>query len=191
MSCAVLQRTALAGLLALLSASCPCVPAAAATGTASQDRIPAGWREFEIPAGRFKVLLPNLPKTTRRTIRTDIGDVASTRYTTTDAADVTYDVLLNDYPKDGVFKVNPQKLLDGARDSLMFQTKGRMLSHKSVTVANFPGRDLEIINDDGIHYRARLVWVETRLYQIMTVTPGKPQPGASIFFDSFQITGKP
>ena len=191
MSCAIFRRIALAGLLALLSASCPSVSAAAATGTAPQDTIPSGWREFLISAGRFKVLLPSWPKTTRRTIRTEIGDVASTRYTTTDAADVTYDVLLNDYPKDGVSKANPQKLLDGARDSLMFQTKGRMLSYKSITVANFPGRDLEIMNDGGIHYRARLVWVETRLYQIMTVTPGQPQPSANIFFDSFQITGKP
>lgn len=176
---------------ALLAALCPCLSAAAATDTAPQQGVPPGWREFQIPAGRFKVLMPGSPKTSSRTIPTDIGNVASTRYTATDAASVTYDVLLNDYPKAGVSRANPQKLLDGARDGLMVQTQGRMVSEKRITLANFPGRDLEIMGGEGTHYRARLVWVETRLYQVMAVTPGKPRPDASVFFDSFQITGKP
>jgi len=186
-----LQQFVLTAFFALLTGLCPCLPVAAATGAAARDRIPSGWREFEIPAGRFKVLLPNLPKTSKQTIRTEMGNVASVRYTTADAADVTYDVQLRDYPKAGVAKVNPQKLLDGARDGLVYQTKGRVVDDKHITLANFPGRDLEIMNGEGTHYRVRLVWVETRLYQLMTVTPGKPQPSANVFFDSFQITAKP
>ena len=186
-----LRRFAGSGLVTLLTALCPCSSPAAASGAAPQDAIPPGWKAFQIPAGRFKVLMPGTPKTTRRTIRTDIGDVASTRYTTTDAANVTYDVLLNDYPKSGVSKASPQKLLDSARDGLMYQTQGRMLSYQHITLAHFPGRDLEIMGSEGTHYRARLIWVENRLYQVMAVTPGKPRPDANVFFDSFQITGKP
>ena len=188
---ALLQRIALSGLLTLLTTLSPCLSASAATGAAPRDRIPPGWGEFQIPAGQFRVLMPAAPKTSKRTIRTDIGAVASTRYTATDAANVTYDVLLNDYPKAGVSKANPQKLLDSARDGLMYQTKGRMMSDKRITLANFPGRDLEIMGSEGTHYRARLIWVENRLYQVMAVTPGKPLPDANVFFDSFQITGKP
>ena len=47
------------------------------------------------------------------------------------------------------------------------------------------------MGSEGTHYRARLIWVENRLYQVMAVTPGKPRPDANVFFDSFQITGKP
>lgn len=156
----------------------------------SQAGVPPGWKEVAIPAGRFKVLMPGAPKTSRQTIRTDIGNVASTRYTVTDAANVTYDVLFNEYPAAGVSKANPQKLLDGARDGLLYQTKGRMIAEKRITLANFPGRDLTIIGADGAHYRARLAWADNRLYQIMAVSPGKPRPDAELFFDSFQITGK-
>jgi hypothetical protein len=186
-----LQRFVLSGLLVLMAALCPRLATAAATAVTPTDKIPPGWIEFEMPAARFKVLMPGTPKTSRRKIKTDIGEVAATRYTTTDAANVTYDVLLNDYPKAGVSKSSPHKLLEAVRDGLVFQTKGRTTSYKQITLANFPGRDLEIMGGEGSHYRVRLVWVETRLYQIMTVTPGKPRPEASVFFDSFQITGKP
>lgn len=186
----LLRRLVLSRLTGLLLAFCPFLPAAAQPA-APPANIPPGWNRFEVPAGQFKVLLPGTPKTTQRTIRTEIGNVATTRYTTTDAAYVTYDVLLNDYPKAGVSKANPQKLLDAARDGLIYQTKGRMISYKPITLANFPGRDLEIMGGDGSHYRARLVWAGSRLYQIMTVTRGDPQPAANLFFDSFQLTGSP
>jgi hypothetical protein len=178
-------------LFALLAALCHGVVAAAASDAAPRAGTPAGWREFQIPAGRFKVLMPGTPKTSRQTIPTDIGKVASTRYTVTDAANVTYDVLLNDYPKTGIAKANPHKLLDSVRDGLMYQTKGKLISDRRMTLATFPGRDLEIMGIEDQHFRVRLVWVETRLYQIMAVTPGQPRPEANVFFDSFQITGKP
>lgn len=161
-----------------------------AMGTAQAAQpAPPGWREFAIPAGRFSVLMPGTPKTTRRTIRTEIGDVAATRYTTTDAGNVTFDVLLNDYPKAGIARASTHKLLDSVRDGLVYQTKGRLVSETRITVANFPGRDQEIVGADGARYRVRLVWAGTRLYQIMTVTPGEARPDAHIFFDSFRITG--
>ena len=186
-----LQRFMLTGLLVLMAALSPRPSTAAATAVTPTDKIPPGWIEFEMPAARFKVLMPGAPKTSRRKIKTDIGEVAATRYTTTDAANVTYDVLLNDYPKAGVSKSNPQKLLEAVRDGLVFQTKGRTISNKPITLASFPGRDIEIMGGDGSHYRVRLVWVETRLYQVMVVTPDKPRPEANVFFNSFQITGKP
>lgn len=192
MNSAALQRFVLAGLLTLLAAAFPQPSAAATVGpSASQNKVPPGWRIFEIPAGGFRVLLPGVPKTSRQSIRTEIGNVASTRYTTTDAANATYDVLINDYPRAGVSRANPEKLLDAARDGLKFQTKGQITIDKRIALADYPGRDLEIRSDDGTHYRARLVWVESRLYQIMVVTPGKPRSDAVVFFDSFQITGKP
>ncbi|HET9404137.1 MAG TPA: hypothetical protein VFO57_06120 [Burkholderiales bacterium] len=162
----------------------------AAAGTVSQAGAPPGWKEVAIPAGRFKVLMPGAPKTSRQTIRTDIGNVAATRYTVTDNANVTYDVLFNEYPAAGVAKVNPQKLLDSARDGLLYQTKGKMVSEKHITLSGFPGREQIIMSGEGTHYRVRLAWAGNRLYQVMAVSPGKPRPDAELFFDSFQIVGK-
>jgi len=186
-----LERSTLSGLLALLAVLCPCLSAAAEKSATPPDKIPPGWIEVKIPAGGFKVWMPGAPKTSRGTIPTEIGNVAATRYTTVDAANVTYDVLFNDYPKTKVSKLNSQKVLEAARDGLIYQTKGKTISNKPITLASNPGNDLEILGGEGTHYRVRLVWVKTRLYQIMVVTPGKPRPEANVFFDSFQITGKP
>lgn len=183
------RRIAFSWLCILPVAACQYASAAAMAGAMFQDQNPPGWREFESKAGRFRVLLPGAPATSRQTIRTDIGNVASTRFTTTDAAKVTYDILFNDYPGTGVSRASPQKLLDGARDGLLYQTKGRLIGEKPITLANYPGRDQEIMSGDGTHYRIRLVWAGNRLYQIMAVTPGQPRPDAQVFFDSFQIVG--
>lgn len=182
------RRLALAWLCAALMAAF--AYASPAATTAPRNSVPPGWQEFESKLGRFKALMPGAPTASTRNIRTDIGTVASIRFTATDAANVTYDVMFNDYPAAGVSKANPQKLLDGARDGLLYQTKGRMMSEKLIMLANFPARDQEIMGGDGTHYRIRLVWTENRLYQIMAVTPGKPRPEANSFFDSFQIVGK-
>lgn len=174
----------------LNSPSEPITLAQLRTSFAVQNKPPTGWREIEIPAGHFRVLFPAPPRTTRRNIKTDIGNVASTRYTVSDAAGVTYDVLFNDYPRDGLAKAPHQKLLDSARDGLIYQSKGRLIGEKPITLDGYPGRDQEILGPDGTHYRVRLVWADTRLYQLMAVTPGKPRPESSVFFDSFRITGR-
>jgi hypothetical protein len=168
--------------------------------------VPAagGSRRVAVPGGEPGGVLIGAPtprvagvRAARRPIqradarRAESGDVAATRYTTTDAANVTYDVLLNDYPKAGIARANPHKLLDSVRDGLVYQTKGRVVSEKPITLANFPGRDQVIVGANGTHYRVRLVWAGTRLYQIMAVTPGEPRPESNIFFDSFRITGGP
>lgn len=179
-----------AWLWSVLIVACLFPAAVAAAGIAPQDINPPGWREFESKPGRFKALLPNTPTTSRQNIKTDLGIISSIRFTAFDAANVTYDILFNDYPKAGVSRVPPHKLLDSARDGLLYQTKGKLVSEKSITVTGFPGRDQEIISGDGTHYRIRLVWVDNRLYQIMAVTPGQPRPDAQKFFDSFQIIGR-
>lgn len=182
-------RLSLAGLAASLIVLGSQTCGIAIAGAAPQDRHPPGWRELESKPGRFKALLPSEPKTSRQNIKTDIGNVIAVRFTASDAANVTYDILFNDYPKDGVIKANPQKLLDSARDGLLYQTKGKLLEEKRIMLGKLPGRDQQIAGGDGTHYRVRLIWAENRLYQIMAVSPGQPRPDAQVFFDGFQLLG--
>ena len=147
------------------------------------------WRKFESSHGTFAVMFPGIPIETKRTIRTEMGNVASTRFTMVDGTSVTYDVMYNDYPKAGIIKVNPQKLLDAARDGLVNQTKGRLVAEKRITVGGVTGRDEEILGPDGTRYWARLVLVRNRLYQLMAIAQPPAQADTQAFFDSFQLLG--
>lgn len=147
----------------------------------------APWRDLESKRGGFRAQFPGEPREGRKTIRTDIGEVVSTRYTITDGNNVTYDILYNDYPKAGVAKIAPQKLLEGARDGLLSQTKGRLDVDKRITLGNIPGREGEIATKEGTRYRFRLLWAGNRMYQVLVITRGRPGPDAQRFLDSFQI----
>ena len=194
--------TVAAATLASAGAQMKSVPGVGATGTPPLLRLSqaapevsppnkdaARWRKFESKHGTFKVMFPGIPIETRSTIRTDMGNVASTRFTMVEGTSVTYDVMYNDYPKAGVIKVNPQKLLDAARDGLVYQTKGQLVTEKRITLGAVPGRDQEILGADGTRYWARLVLVENRLYQLMAVARPPAQADTRTFFDSFQLLG--
>jgi hypothetical protein len=123
----------------------------------------------------------------RGKLRTDMGDVVSTRHTA-DSTDATYDVTFNDYPKDAVKRLTSAKLLDTVRDGLMFQAKGHLASERPVTQGKFPARELEIMAEDGTLYRIRLLLVGSRLYQLTALARPPAKPDEQRFFRSFQIT---
>jgi hypothetical protein len=151
------------------------------------NKVAAGWRKFESKRGKFSVMFPDIPIETRSKIRTEIGNVASTRFTVVAGTSVTYDVMYNDYPKAGVVKVNPQLLLDAARDGLVNQTKGRLVAEKRIMIGTVPGREQEILGADGTRYWARLALVENRMYQLMAIARPPATADTRTFFDSFQL----
>jgi hypothetical protein len=163
--------------------------AQAAPEAAPRHKVPAGWRKFESKRGTFSVMFPDVPIETTKKLRTEIGNVASTRFTVVAGTSVTYDVMYNDYPKAGIAKVNPQLLLDAARDGLLNQTKGRLVSDKHIVLGAVPGRDQEILGADGTRYWARLVLAGNRMYQLMAIARPPATADTQTFFDSFQLLG--
>ena len=155
----------------------------------SRDTATVQWQIFESAAGKFKVAFPGAPITKQGKVRTEIGDVVSTRYSAGDGADATYDVTYNDYPRPGIAKLSPAKLLDAARDGLLFQAKGKLTSEKPFTLGGNPGREQEIMAEDGMRYRIRLLLVENRLYQLTAMARLPARPDEQRFFASFQLTG--
>src|SRR5258706_936529 len=141
----------------------------------AQPRDTESWQLFESAAGRYKVDFPRTPVAKRGTLRTEIGDVVSTRHTA-DSADATYDVTYNDYPKDGIAQLSPVKLMDTVRDGLVYQSKGRLVSEKPFALGKLTGREAEIAGEDGMRYRIRLLLVANRLYQLtaMARPPARP-----------------
>jgi len=154
----------------------------------AQGRDKASWQTFEIAAGRYKAAFPAEPVMQRGKLRTEIGEVVSTRHTA-DSTDATYDVTYNDYPRDGIARLSPEKLLATVRDGLVYQSKGKLLSDKPFTQGKLAGREHEIEGEDGMRYRIRLLLVANRLYQLTAMARPPARPDEKKFFGSFQLTG--
>jgi len=153
----------------------------------AQTRDPA-WQGFESEQGRYKVSFPGRPAMTKGRLNAGAGFVISTRQTA-HGANATYEVSHYDYPKDTVGKLGPAKIVDTARDGLVYVSKGKLDSEKPFALGKLSGRELEITGDDGTLYRIRLLLVQTRLYQLTAMARPPEQADAKRFFDSFQLTG--
>lgn len=146
------------------------------------------WRMFESADGRFKASFPGAPVVKREKFRSGIGDIASTRHTAGDDAGTTYDVTYNDYPKDRVARLTEATLLESARDGLVLRAKGHLASDRPVTLGKVPGREFEIMGEDGTLYRIRLLLAGTRMYQLTALARAPSRPQEKKLFDSFQFT---
>lgn len=146
------------------------------------------WQAFESTQVRFKAEFPAAPLVRKGKLRTEIGDVVSIKHTA-DSADATYDVTVNEYPKEGIARLTPAKLLDAVRDGLVFQSKGELVHDRPVTMGKVAAREEEIIGKDGTLYRIRLLLVGNRLYQLTAMAKPPALPDDLRFFRSFQLTG--
>lgn len=147
----------------------------------------AQWREFESKDGRFSVQFPGRPERSEQKTKTEIGYVVSVRYTVSHSERVTYDLMFNDFPKAQIASVNPQKLLDAARDSLLYQTGGRIISETHTLHSAVRARQLEIAGNNGMRYVVRLLFADNRLYQLLLASRHPVASDARRFFDSFSL----
>jgi len=176
-----LLRTFLAGALLVLAGLQAAGPL--------QAQSAAGWQRFESAEGRFKVDFPGKPVIKRGRLRIETGDIPSAWHTAGDGAEATYDVRYSDYPGTVMAKLTPAMLLEAARDGLLAQSRGQLVSEKSVGMGKVAVRDLEIVGADGMRYRFRLLLVDNRLYQLTAMAQPPARPDEERFFRSFQLTG--
>jgi hypothetical protein len=159
----------------------------------SAEAPPAGpvapsWQTFDFAPGRYQVSFPSPPVMQQGKLRSEIGEIVSTRHTA-DSVDATYDVTYNDYPEDRISRLPPEKLLDTVRDGLIYQSKGRLVSEKPFRLGKLEGREHEIAGEDGTHYRIRLLLVSNRLYQLTAMARPPALADSRKFFGSFRLTG--
>lgn len=148
----------------------------------------AQWREFESKDGRFSVQFPGRPQRTEQKTRTDIGHVISVRYTVNHSGRVTYDLMFNDFPKAQIASVKAERLWDAARDSLIYQTGGRITSEVHTMHNGARARQFEIADKDGTRFIVRLLFADNRLYQLLVASPYGAAAEAQRFFNSFSLS---
>lgn len=131
-----------------------------------------------------------------------IGDIAMTNYGVEIDKNTAYMVSVGDFPSGTVKEGSEEKILDGSRDGIVNQLKGKVLEEKKIQLdGKYLGRELRVeapgigeATDDnptpvGL-CRCRLFLVGDRLYQIVVVAAEKVANSAetTAFLESFKLT---
>ncbi|HWP60408.1 MAG TPA: hypothetical protein VNL14_21105 [Candidatus Acidoferrales bacterium] len=147
------------------------------------------WKEFRSDEGGFSVLMPGTPTPQPQRVNSPAGAIDLYMFVVAhDGAE--YMVAYNDYPETMVKGTNPEKVLDGARDGIIANVRGRLLSETKITLQQFPGRELKLSLPEGARaLQTRLYFVKNRLYQVGVLAVEKDLSSRDIvkFLDSFRL----
>ena len=140
-----------------------------ATPLAAQPPTQTG-KTFISKEGRFSVQLPSRPKYSTQ----GVGDDAAINHIyLLEKGDSAYYLSYSDFKPDALKSVSVSKVLDGARDGGVANSKGKLLSEKSITLYGFPGREIAIDLPGAMKTKARerFYMAENRLYTIIFAGP--------------------
>ena len=88
------------------------------------------------------------------------------------------------------------QFFNGFRDGMLKASKNsRIVSEKSISLHEFPGREIRHTDATGFLYKTRAYLVGHRIYAISAVTPTEKQSESvkevEKFLDSFELVGQP
>jgi len=129
----------------------------------------ATWTTLTDPDGAFRVDMPSTPKISHDSItNTDNTKVDMLEYTI-DRGDNAMIVIVSDltrYPN-----ADPERVIDGAVGGA--SKSGTKTSDNVAILDGQSGRDIVIVDSSGNHINDRIFFVGGKLYQVMSVMPGK------------------
>ncbi len=152
-----------------------------------------GWMEFSSEVDRFEARLPAAPtKQTFDTPNPQGGTIPTTMYLTEQGSRAV-GVGVTTVPPGALETFDIDGALDGARNGMVSNIGGTLLSEKQVQYAGHPARALVAnATADGTQLRieARIFFVEPRLYQVLVVRAESEPFAADKFFDGFALLGE-
>jgi len=133
------------------------------------------WKLFTGPDGRFSVLMPGIPKRHTQSQKTYMGKINLELFVAQPPKqDVAYVVAYNDFPYSYGQMVNPQAVLNNARDMALKTTKSNLISQRDIRSTNgHLGKEIEYVNSGGKVTKTRMYFAQGRLYQVMAITTKK------------------
>lgn len=163
----------------------PSVPAARPSPAPSVADT-GGWAHFNSPAGRFSVLVPEIPEEKVETKQTEHGPYTTHLFVVRDARNV-YLIGWVDY--DPSFDFNRQIELEANRDNFVKGVKATLTSTQSLTIDGYPVLEFTADTADRT-FKSRVYLVGRRPYQVVIGFPKGEAELAPIdrFFDSFKVS---
>lgn len=172
-------------------------PTEALPPTSLETVVP--WQSFSPSAGDFSALLPAVPEEVVHPLPDNVGELRI--FTTLDELSGTmYLIMYSDLPNDLFDQANAadiERMLDQGRDSGLANVEGMLISEKSITLEDHPGRQIIFEMPDsripgGGRGVAQFYLVDNRLYQLMIMGSKDRLVAGDIarFLDSFQLSSE-
>jgi hypothetical protein len=157
-------------------------PATPRNNTATDN---SGWVKFTHDAGRFSVLLPEIPTEQTETTQTEHGPYTSHLFLVRALQNV-YLIGWVDY--DPSFNFNKQSELDANRDQFVKGIKATLTSSRTLTLDGYQALEFVAETADRI-FRSRVYMVGRRPYQIVIgmLKENEDQALVNRFFTSFKV----
>jgi hypothetical protein len=144
------------------------------------EKTDAEWREFVSSEGRFKIDFPGVPQETVEESDWEGKKVAFHHFEVTRGR-FRFEMTYADFPGSAVKE--PEKIrynLDYRRDSLIEQSKEKLVSERDVRLDDWTGR--EFVLTDGDQTDAYQIYkIGDRNYQISVAYNNKPAPEKEVF----------
>lgn len=182
-------------LTIILSCAFLCAAQAGRRPTTSSDSATTQkeWQKFSPQGGNFSVLLPDLPKDVSQTFNSSIEQVQSHMYAR-ETSEVEYLVGYVDFTSLPNDSKKSKSLLDMMRDNTLKKQGGWLTTDKDISIANYPGREMEIDTIEGSYYD-RIFLVSQRLYLLTAYVPnsailaanGSQEGNVFKFLNSFKL----
>ncbi len=148
------------------------------------------WKRFASTEGKFSVLFPGEPTVIKQAVPYADGQTTEINafYLERSQEETTYAVAYNDFPfGDAVPPDLLKRAFDTGRDRMIGDAK--LLNEQEITLGKFAGREFKFVNPNGKVTRARMYYVNGRLYQVMVETLREKYLTKSMegFLSSFQL----
>ena len=149
------------------------------------------WKEFASKEGRFKVLMPGIPKQNQVETESDFGK-GILHMNVVQAGKTMYGANYCDFPA-AIKKVPLKQLFDSSRDGAVANLEGKLANEKDIKLGEHPGREIQIDVANGKQlFRVRVYLVDQRLYQVVILGTKEQATSktADRFLDSFKLAEK-
>ena len=145
----------------------------------------SGWVKFTSDAGRFSVLMPEIPTDKTETVNSEHGPYTTHLFVVRDTTNV-YLIGWVDY--DPSFNFNRQSELEANRDNFVKGISAKLLSTRTFNIDGYPALEFSAETDDRV-FKSRVYMVGRRPYQIVIGSPKDSDESASLnrFFNSFKV----
>jgi hypothetical protein len=151
----------------------------------------AQWINYTSPTGHYSVLLPAQPKLMDQEAATPTGEKIPQYIAVVENPTATYMLAYFDYSKS-----TQTFSFDKARDGMLANVKGTLVSEKPISLGRYPGREVKISakSSDGTELisHCKFFDVNKRIYIVQflfkkTNGNGEDAAKATKFFDSFKV----
>lgn len=145
-----------------------------------------GWVRFSSTAGRFTVLMPEIPQDKTETTPSDHGPYTTHLFVVRDTKNV-YLIGWVDY--DPSFNFNRQGEMEANRDNFVKGIKATLTSTRTFNIDGYPALEFTADTDDRT-FKSRVYMVGRRPYQIVIGCPKGDEDlvATNRFFDSFKVS---